>query len=135
MCVIFDQKPLIWALSSYKCLGPFFVIIISKGFFKQYIFFAIHFIKKKGFSSFCFDAWCVDYVLFLYVSYSIQYCFIKVFLKALIVCIFYEHFVFHVYTFSRFIWCNKWAHTNVYLLVMLLISLISYKDEQLNFHN
>ena len=54
-----------------------------------------------------FDAWSVTFWKKNIVSFSIQYCFIKVFLKALIVCIFYEHFVLHVYTLSRFIWCNK----------------------------
>lgn len=44
--------------------------------------------------------------LLLCVLYSIHNCFIT-FVRALIVCIFYEHFVFCVYTFLRFIWWNK----------------------------
>lgn len=80
---------------------------------KNMSFFNPFYRKNFVILSFGFDAWCVTF--FLYVSYSIQYCFIKVFVKTLIVCIFYEHFVFHVYTLSRFIWCNKLTHTNVLL--------------------
>lgn len=63
-----------------------------------------------------------DVLLFLYVSYSIQYCFIKVFLKASIVCIFYEHFVFCVYTLTRFIRGNKIKGQMFHVSFLFLLS-------------
>lgn len=49
------------------------------------------------------------------IRYNTQYYFMKVFLKASIVCIFYEHFVILVCTLTRFIRGNEIKRKTFYV--------------------
>lgn len=66
----------------------------------------------------------VTFFMFL-IQYNIQYYFMKVFLKASIVCIFYEHFVILVCTLTRFIRGNEIKTENV--LCVMFFSLILHR--------
>lgn len=59
---------------------------------------------------------CMFYVFLIIIFYYYyiirQYCLIKVFFKASIVCLLYGQFVTLVYTFIRFIKCNKYITQN-----------------------